>query len=275
MSFLLHTFAMIDGKPTDGLQCFAYAESRFSGVIPAVGSPVPDGSPPDAGPVASDPSFGGTGAVQLTVPDAANYYVGCYTNANPAQIAWEGPKMATPHTSLQAIPAVSSFGSYGAQTSIAAGSNGAALPQSTINVTSFATFNWPSSGHLLVNVPVTGWQLIAYAALTSTTFTGCTGGTGNLATGNSVIEGIVIGSHRTIAIATFLTTTSDTGAIQGITTIAGLPIGSFGSPVGVLGVVTGLEAAFERTVICDPLGAYGFLVSGTAGTVESILAVEL
>lgn len=64
-------------------------------------------------------------------------------------------------------------------TTIAAGSNGAVLPQATINVAS--TTHFPSTG----NVIIAGSQ-IHYTGITSTTFTGCTGGTGTLTTGEAV-----------------------------------------------------------------------------------------
>lgn len=78
-----------------------------------------------------------------------------------------------------------------ATTTIAAGSNGAVLPQSTINVVSTAGFTAPG----IVNVTSsTGSQVIAYTGITAGSFTGCTGGgitapTGTLATGGFVSFG--------------------------------------------------------------------------------------
>jgi hypothetical protein len=66
-----------------------------------------------------------------------------------------------------------------ATTTIAAGSNGASLPQATINVAS--TTNFPQYGNILV-----GASTIAYTGKTSTTFTGCSGGSGTLSTGQAV-----------------------------------------------------------------------------------------
>jgi hypothetical protein len=68
-------------------------------------------------------------------------------------------------------------------TTIAAGSNGAALPQSTINVASTAGF--AQSGQILVTISGAP-QLITYTGITATSFTGCTGGTGALATSQAV-----------------------------------------------------------------------------------------
>jgi hypothetical protein len=71
----------------------------------------------------------------------------------------------------------------GPTTTIAAGSNGASLPQAIINVSSTAGF--PSSGTL--NVFTTSWQAVTYTGVTATSFTGCSGGTGVMSTGNSVL----------------------------------------------------------------------------------------
>lgn len=68
-------------------------------------------------------------------------------------------------------------------TSIAAGSNGAALPQATINVAS--TTGFPTSGYIYV-LTTTGYQPVVYTSTTGTSFTGCSGGTGTMATGNPV-----------------------------------------------------------------------------------------
>jgi hypothetical protein len=74
---------------------------------------------------------------------------------------------------------------------IAAASNTASLPQSTIYVTS--TYTFASSGIMRL-VSSAGGQDISYTGTTTngsgftTSFTGCTGGTGTLATGNEVAE---------------------------------------------------------------------------------------
>lgn len=71
----------------------------------------------------------------------------------------------------------------GPTTTIAAGSNGASLPQAIINVAS--TTGFPSSGTL--NVFTTSWQAVTYTGVTATSFTGCSGGTGVMSTGNGVL----------------------------------------------------------------------------------------
>ena len=68
-------------------------------------------------------------------------------------------------------------------TTIASGSNGASLPQSTINVVS--TSGFATSG--IINVSTsTGSQVVAYTGITGTSFTGCTGGTGTMSTGGFI-----------------------------------------------------------------------------------------
>lgn len=74
----------------------------------------------------------------------------------------------------------------GAITTITASSNGAALPQATINVAS--TTGFPASGTILVNTSA-GQQTVNYTGTTATTFTGCTGGTGTMVTGGTIITG--------------------------------------------------------------------------------------
>lgn len=71
----------------------------------------------------------------------------------------------------------------GGTTTIAAGSNGAVLPQATINVVSTAAFT--TSGQIYVTSSA-GVQIISYTGTNATQFTGCTGGTGTLSTGGAV-----------------------------------------------------------------------------------------
>lgn len=68
-------------------------------------------------------------------------------------------------------------------TTIAVGSNGAALPQATINVAS--TTGFPTSGTIYVTTGA-GVQTVTYTGVTATTFTGCSGGTGTMSTGGFV-----------------------------------------------------------------------------------------
>jgi hypothetical protein len=87
--------------------------------------------------------------------------------------------------------------SSGFTTTIAAASNGVALPTATINVAS--TTGFPTSGTIYV-VTSAGVQTVTYTGTTATTFTGCSGGTGTMSTGNSVssagIGGVACGPNR-------------------------------------------------------------------------------
>ena len=75
-------------------------------------------------------------------------------------------------------------GNWGnAVTTIATGSDGSAASSGTWSVTS--TTGFPSSGTMYLVTPA-GTQTITYTGKTSTTFTGCTGGTGTLIRGYKV-----------------------------------------------------------------------------------------
>lgn len=81
---------------------------------------------------------------------------------------------------------------YGEQPStvIASGSNGAALPATTINVGS--TTNFPTSGTVTITLSGgLGTTTVSYTGITATTLTGCTGGSGTLQTNQSVVANTV------------------------------------------------------------------------------------
>lgn len=95
------------------------------------------------------------------------------------------PNLVVPNTEC-------AWGAYTvARTTIAAGSNGASLPQATINVASTAvnlttgSVAFPSSGTIYVTTAA-GVQTVTYTGVTGTSFTGCSGGTGAMATGGLV-----------------------------------------------------------------------------------------
>lgn len=105
----------------------------------------------------------------------------------------------------------SSDGSTAGTTTIASGSNNVTLPQSTINVTS--TTGFASSGILYIYTN-SGWNVVSYAATSGgTQFTGCSGGTGTLSTGNWVTDG----SNRLNGAGGLGTTTLNTGGNAGST----------------------------------------------------------
>jgi hypothetical protein len=74
-----------------------------------------------------------------------------------------------------------------ASTTIASASNGASLPTGTIHVQSTNGFASSGSGTTAVFVLTSaGPQQVTYTGITANTFTGCSGGTGTMATGNAV-----------------------------------------------------------------------------------------
>lgn len=103
-------------------------------------------------------------------------------------------------------------------TTIAAGSNGASLPQGTINVAS--TSGFPTSGTIFV-VTSLGTQTVTYTGTNATQFTGCLGGTGVMSTGGSVTNGSPV---QTITY-TGTNATQFTGCSGGVGTLAtGAPV---------------------------------------------------
>lgn len=100
---------------------------------------------------------------------------GNFIATNNVTLSTGAVAMQSPHTGV--VSAVS--------TTIAAGSNGASLPQATINCAS--TTGFPSAGMIGVTT-AGGVQAVTYTGKTGTTFTGCTGGTGAMSTGGAVIS---------------------------------------------------------------------------------------
>jgi hypothetical protein len=83
-------------------------------------------------------------------------------------------------------------------TAVAAGSNGAVLPQATIFATNPIAAGFPTSGTFTINTTL-GYQQVAYTGITAGSFTGCTGGTGTLATGNYIGLNFVTSITQTLA----------------------------------------------------------------------------
>lgn len=120
----------------------------------------------------------------------------------------------------------------GQATTIAAGSNGSALPQATINVAS--TTGFATSGTIYV-ITTVGPQIVTYTGTTATSFTGCSGGTGTMATGNAVTSAggaVTCGLNRILAA---------TGAPITITTTFphGMSTGEFANIIGTGALSTG------------------------------------
>jgi hypothetical protein len=103
-------------------------------------------------------------------------------------------------------------------TSIAAGSNGAVLPQATINVGSAAAF--PATGSINV-LSSSGWQTVTYTGKTATSFTGCTGGVGTLTTGNNVNGLNPLSFFNNIYVSNCVGQSRTTGDNKGFIAVAG------------------------------------------------------
>ncbi len=106
------------------------------------------------------------------------------TNAGPQTVSCTG-KTATTFTGCTGGTGTLSTGGQvtNAGTVIAAASNGALLPQATINVATTTAF--PTAGTIYVRTS-SGDQVVTCTAKTGTSFTGCTGGLGTMSTGGLV-----------------------------------------------------------------------------------------
>lgn len=129
-------------------------------------------------PVNSTATFPATGKIRL-LNTAGNFQTLTYTSVTGGP----NPTFNGVAGGTGTVPIGSTVWLFAFNTTVAAGSNGATLPQSIINVVSTATF--PTSGKFLVDTTI-GYNLVTYTGKTATSFTGCTGGTGILATANEV-----------------------------------------------------------------------------------------
>lgn len=159
--------------------------------------------------------------VQLTfgslpiVPFGASWgaHHACYIAANKTStiagfVAHE-PAMQVSQTNLTYTTPVD-FCQSPTTTTIAAGSNGAVLPQTSISVAS--TTGFAASGEIRVTNNAGGYSVIYYTGTSGgNTFTGCLGGAGTLATGGTVAQ-------STFTSGMDLTTTY----LNGVTTIPGI-----------------------------------------------------
>lgn len=133
-----------------------------------------------------------------------------FSSAGPQTVTYTGTT-GTTFTGASGGTGTLLAGNYVAQTNrattIAAGSNAVALPQGTINVAS--TTGFPTSGTIRVVTSVAGVtgqilsvQTVTYTNITGTSFTGCSGGTGTMFTGNSVSSLPIIGNADLVLAST-------------------------------------------------------------------------
>ena len=109
-----------------------------------------------------------------TIPESISFYSGAIGETDAGLI------YTTAETAIGSV-----------STSISSSSNGQTLPQSTINVLS--TTGFASSGTFYVLGNSWTWIPISYTGTTATTFTGCSGGSGQLFTGQPVAQGSTTG----------------------------------------------------------------------------------
>lgn len=162
----------------------------------------------------------------------------------------------------------------GATTTIAAGSNGASLPQATINVIS--TSGFPSSGTVYI-VTSAGTQTVTYTGITATTFTGGSGGTGTMSTGGGVAASPVCGLAITgTGVSSELHRTAEFCEFAGSTAVCrAIDITGSGSDSHIKsckvdgGSGTGINIASGATVstgLCTFIGSTGIYNAGVALT---------
>jgi len=164
-----------------------------------------------------------------------------------------------------------------ATTTIAAGSNGQSLAQSIINVAS--TTGFPATGVIYVTTSG-GQQVVTYTGLTATSFTGCTGGSGTMSTGGAVSFGfpnsgyIYVNTNLGYQVVTYtgITGTTFTGCLGGTGTMStGGPVFLGYPPTGTINVVTNTgvyPVNYTGTTATTFTGAT--LGSGTMSTAGSI-----
>lgn len=135
---------------------------------------------------------GATGTI-LTAPSPATSGTSVVLNAGEGYRFPAVPFFAVAHPN-NTIPTVSTAEKVQVtaqgQTTIAVGSNGASLPQATINVVD--TTSLLSAGTVTI-MTAAGAQVVTYTGKTGTTLTGASGGTGVMSTG-----GVVMGDNFTI-----------------------------------------------------------------------------
>jgi hypothetical protein len=128
-----------------------------------------------------------TGARDAGNVTPANLTVAGMLNAPSAliNVPVNATRLATISITPSATTPITVIGA-GTETTIASGSNGLSLPQSTIAVSS--TTGFPSSGTVAIAIG-SSTVYLSYTGKTSTSFTGCSGGSGTLATGDFVTNG--------------------------------------------------------------------------------------
>jgi hypothetical protein len=143
---------------------------------------------------ASGAALGGSSAQTLVIGN---------NGAVPAANFWKGARVLNKSKTYTSSPTCPN-------TRIATGSNGAVLPTTTINVLSVTGF--PFSGKIQITTG-TGNTIVTYTGTDTTLnrFTGCTGGTGTLATNNNVLVANTYFTFATVSSSSGTTNTLTVG----------------------------------------------------------------
>jgi len=225
---------------------------------------------------------GGTGTIVGGVASAIGTGASVIATTTNTTIAAGSNGLSLPQTTINVASTTTGT------TTITASSNNVSLPTGTINVSSTTSF--PTNGRIYVTT-ASGPQLVTYTGTTATTFTGCTGGTGRMSTGNAVVAGfsptggiIYVTTSTGVQQVTYTGTTSTT--FTGCT--GGTGVMSTSNLVYYSPNVPPIEAAdsmnwylYESDSLCVPQSPITFLSSPTftitneTGTTGSVYTVTV
>jgi hypothetical protein len=217
---------------------------------------------------------------QGAVEDVAAPRYQWWTNQSAGMIiatgVWTPIDWTHPITDLDGL-----HGGLTGTTTIAAGSNGAALPQATINVVDTSTFIAASASDpawIAIRLADGKDRVIQYTGMTATTFTGCTLGVGSLATSQAVRQAnckVFTGPkfHASIAECAFAANATGGRGIRFRDT--GSPfffVGGQTGPVAIPNVITHLQVCMQTVGNIDGTGANTVEVfQSSGGALEVIL----
>jgi len=254
-----------NGLNTDGLTCDAFNEETWFPSSSPVANTAEPGTPDATDTSGPAGNSGQTGHYLITVPKSGSYWVATYNDWDPTVIAWV-KVLSHPHTQLQGWTAAvnQSANRRVTATTIASGSNGVALPATPIHVASTAPAHpqsFTSAGFIFIGI---GGLLVpvAYTGISGTSFTGCTGGTGTMLTGQTVFQCYQNGPNRRQCYVTMGTETlasGDFATIDGISTVGGavMTVAVAGINATSVAVTNSIDAQISFPV--DPFGFYGVL----------------
>jgi hypothetical protein len=283
MTYSLHnTLPLNPATSTNNGQVVnAYIGTRFSPVDtpPATNGAAPGGGV-DYGPYTTNSNGDGFWTFNVTTLDdfIISYYDPADTsNAGSYNTYWLGPYLIDPSSNEASWTSAVDQSTHRSlcSASVAAGSNGVALPTGTINVDTTTPGNpnsFDSSGYLLIRISG-NWTVVAYTNTAGgNSFTGCTGGSGTLATGNPVLQGYKATYYRRQCYVSFkgtVLTTGDKAVLGAITTVGGALLNGPAAGYVTYNVAAVTQAGFfSFTFPVDPLGYYGgWPIQAGTGTV--------